>query len=205
MSAPRGRWRGELEDSWTLSLSLVPAPLALLPAPPAVAPDPSEKRWLFLLAQAKSSTPVTLGEGQVERQPRAPGKNTLGRFPASSCSFIIEHMHRRGQESLGSQASHLGRGQQRWGWWMSCRDSQEVLRLWLALSLRAGVEISENGPEGDNVDKATPGRGLGGGPSLRALECHAFVYLHRVVPAHSAHLCFLHGLRCRWHLINVKK
>lgn len=76
---------------------------------------------------------------------------------------------------MGSQASHLGRGQQRWGWWLNRRDSQGVLRLWLALSLRAGVEISENVPEGENVDEATPGRGLGGAPSLRALECHAFI------------------------------
>lgn len=57
------------------------------------------------------------------------------------------------------------------------RGSQEIFRFYFILSLSAGVEISENSLKGDNVDKAAPCFGLCEASSLRALECHAFLYL----------------------------
>lgn len=53
--------------------------------------------------------------------------------------------------------------------------SQEVLRLCFVLSLSAGVETSEMALKGGNLDKAAWLR-IWGAFSLRAPECHAFVY-----------------------------
>lgn len=84
-------------------------------------------------------------------------------------------------------------------------SSQEILRLWFSLSLSAGVEISENSPKGDHMDKAAASFGLCGASTLRALECHAFVYLARDVPPTMSTSAFSTGSACHWHLINVKK
>lgn len=84
--------------------------------------------------------------------------------------------------------------------------SQEILRFYFILSLSARVEISENSLKGDNMDKAAPGFGLCGASSLRALECHAFVYLAQgmCLPTLSTSVSSM-GSACQWHLINVKK
>lgn len=84
-------------------------------------------------------------------------------------------------------------------------SSQEILRLWFSLSLSAGVEISENSPKGDHMGKAAASSGLCGAPALRALECHAFVYLVRDVPPTMCTSASSTGSACHWHLINVKK
>lgn len=84
-----------------------------------------------------------------------------------------------------------------------CSGSQ-VLRLCFILSLSAGVETSEKALKGDNPDKAARPRPCGAS-SLRALECHAFVYLRPGSCPPTVYLCFLHGSACHWHLINVKK
>lgn len=71
-----------------------------------------------------------------------------------------------------------------WCGWLSTAAAAKSLGSAL-LSLSAGVETSEKALKGDNPDKAARPR-LCGASSLRALECHACVYLR---PDRARPLC----------------
>lgn len=87
----------------------------------------------------------------------------------------------------------------------SYSSSQEVLRLCFILSLRVRVEISENAPKGDNIDRAALASGFVGHlPSELWNAMHLFIS-GSYVPTHSAYLCFPYSPAHHWHLINVKK
>ena len=165
--------------------SLVPAPLSLPLAPPSAPREPFQKGWLFLVPQSKSCTTVAWGRdrwsarlGSLGRTPRAD--------PCLQLFFYCLAQAVKGAKGGGRPSTSRGEcPQQRLGadpgGHQQALSSVSVLLFlsllprWepLRMPLKATMWIRPLQAGGGGGCRG----GLGGASALRAVECHACVYL----------------------------